>query len=444
MRTYSQCLTHMVGSSYTSPAWEFVVVSPPFLGLPLDHPPHTSSTASRNNRTASCPFLVGWHQAEFTSCPQPRHSQDYAPVPPWWASVEVPYGVMVELPPFQAYISGDSLDRDDFAVKVLRSEWAFMAGDYLVESFLMRGIMWLYLKALRSSIFRVGSRAICRGPAGPDERDTEELGALLALLEKLPVGPTLTQCLCRVPSERRDRSFRLSVVGTTDGSVMEAKEDEDPLPLQLPHFADVLEGRALAAVELEWVQEFRSSRPADRGSSGVEKAGSSIPSVSYMLTNEGHPPSTTGPRIVTVSFTTHRDIQEHTLDALWRAPPSAFHEVLVPFLGPDQREVHRPHIGSLLAALLHTFFRRGEAVRSWTEEQVGISTHGAAEFLDRFGRDALREVVFREVDTAKAGYFRRGRTGDASALGQVSLREIELEADKGRPTHSYRAGGPSL
>jgi len=122
VRTYCQRRTQMVGSSYTAPAWEFVVISPPFLGLPLDYPPHTSIAASRNHRTVSCPFLVGWHQAEFTSCPQPRRAQYYARVPPWWSSVEVPYGAMDELPPVQAYMSGALLDRDDFAFKVLRSE----------------------------------------------------------------------------------------------------------------------------------------------------------------------------------------------------------------------------------------------------------------------------------------------------------------------------------
>jgi len=116
VRTYGQRRTHMVGSSYTAASWDLVVMSPAFLEIPLDYPTHTSITASRNHRTGSCPFLVGWHQAEFTSCPQPRRAQYYARVPPWWSSVEVPYGVMVELPPVREYTSGALLDRDDLAV----------------------------------------------------------------------------------------------------------------------------------------------------------------------------------------------------------------------------------------------------------------------------------------------------------------------------------------
>jgi len=142
VRTYCQRRTQMVGSSYPAPAWEVVVMAPRFLGLPLDYPPHPSITARRNHRTASCPFLFGWHQAKFNSCPQPRRTQYYARVPPWCSSVEVPYGAMVDLPPVQAYMSGALLDRDDFAFKVLLSEWAVFKGAYVVDSFRTRGIMW--------------------------------------------------------------------------------------------------------------------------------------------------------------------------------------------------------------------------------------------------------------------------------------------------------------
>jgi len=183
VRAYGQRRTQMVGSSYTAPAWEFVVMSPPFLGLPLDYPTHTSITASSNHRTASFPFLVGWHMAALTSCPQPRRAQYYARVPSWCSSVEVPYGAMVELPPVQAYMSGAVLDLDYFAVKVPRTEWAVLAAAYVVDSFRTRGIMWLYPKSLRSWILRVGLQAICHSPTGPEERAAEELGAPLALLD---------------------------------------------------------------------------------------------------------------------------------------------------------------------------------------------------------------------------------------------------------------------
>jgi len=73
-RTYCPRRTQMVGSYYIAPAWEFVVMSPPFLALPLDYLPHRSITASQNHRTASCPFLAGWHQAEITSCRKPRRA----------------------------------------------------------------------------------------------------------------------------------------------------------------------------------------------------------------------------------------------------------------------------------------------------------------------------------------------------------------------------------
>jgi len=79
-------------------------------------------------------------------------------------------------------------------------------------------------------------------------------------------------------------------------------------------------------------------------------------------------------------------------------------------------------MGSFLVALLHTLVRQGEAVRKWTERLVGVSTVGAANLLVRFGRDAFREVVLREVDTAEAGFSHRGHAGGPSGRRQVSAR----------------------
>jgi len=230
---------------------------------------------------------------------------------------------------------------------------------------------------------------------------------------------------------------------TSDGSVLEANMDGDLLPLHVPYSADVHEGRALVAGETEWGQAVRSSRPTDSGPCGMDQAGSSIPSVSHVMANEGPPPSATGPRIIAVSLPTHRDTQDHTLVSLWHAPPSAFREVLVSFLGLDQRAVDRMHMGPSLAALLHTLACQGEAVRTWTEGQVGVSTDGTVDLLDCFGRDALREVVLRGVDTAEASYSRRGHAGEPSGRGQVRAREDATRGDQAGPAQRYRSGPSS-
>jgi len=99
-------------------------------------------------------------------------------------------------------MSGALLERDDFAVKVLRSEWAVLAGAYLVDSFRTRGIIWLYPKSFRSWILRVGLRAICHGPTAPDDQAAEVLGALWDLLDQEPVGTTLTVFAAWPPSVR--------------------------------------------------------------------------------------------------------------------------------------------------------------------------------------------------------------------------------------------------
>ena len=137
------------------------------------------------------------------------------------------------------------------------------------------------------------------------------------------------------------------------------------------------------------------------------------------------------------------DIRDHTLDSLWHAPPSVFRDVLVPFLGLDQLAVDRMHMGPLLAALLHKLVRQEEAVWTWTEGQVGVSTGGAAALLDPFGRDALRKVVLREVDAAEAGYSRRGHAGEPSGRGQERARADATEADQAGPAQRYRSGPSS-
>jgi len=253
----------------------------------------------------------------------------------------------------------------------------------------------------------------------------------------------LTHRLDRVSSERQDGSSWLSVVIKNDGSVMEAKVDEDLLPLHFLYSADFLEGRALVAEETEWGKAVRSSRPADMGPSGADQAGSSITSVSQVMAKEGPPPSATGPPIITMSLPTHRDIQDDILDSLWHALPPAFRDVLVLCMGFDQRAVDGLHIGPLLAALFHTLVHQGETVRTWAEGQVGMSTDGAADLFDRFGRDALREVVLREVDMAEAGYSRGGHAGDASVRGQVRTREDSAEGDQEGPAQRYRSGPSS-
>jgi len=210
--------------------------------------------------------------------------------------------------------------------------------------------------------------------------------------------------------------------------------DEELHPLVSPYSADNLERRALAQEATGWDRAVVCSRPPERGPSGAEQAGSIIPSLSQRMINESLLPAATGPRIVTVRLPTHRDVQDHTLDALWHAPPPALLDVLVPLLGVDQRAVDRLHIGPILAALLHTLFLQGDSVRLWTEEQAGMSTHGEAEILDRCSRDALREVVLREVDTADAGNSRRANTGDPSARGQVRVRGTTWRRYKAGPS----------
>ena len=64
MRTNGQRRVEMTTLSYMTPAWEFIVLSPPYLRLPLVDLPRTSITARHKHRTASCPV---WSCGRLTS-----------------------------------------------------------------------------------------------------------------------------------------------------------------------------------------------------------------------------------------------------------------------------------------------------------------------------------------------------------------------------------------
>ena len=57
MRTNGQRRVEMTTLSYMTPAWEFIVLSPPYVRLPLVDLPRTSITARHKHRTASCADL---------------------------------------------------------------------------------------------------------------------------------------------------------------------------------------------------------------------------------------------------------------------------------------------------------------------------------------------------------------------------------------------------
>lgn len=190
-----------------APLSSYVVMPPPYVGRRGFKPPHPLVTTSRYQRARKeHPHLVGWHEVEFPACPGAIRSAHYPRLPPWWPAVEVPFGAMVELPPSAAYLKEMLLANKPWAWNVLRSEWAVMCGAYLVDEYRQDGKLWLFPRALRQWIVRVGLKTACMGVGGPNEKAARELEALLALLDQLSWSTAFTEHLRLLDPSRRDRS----------------------------------------------------------------------------------------------------------------------------------------------------------------------------------------------------------------------------------------------
>lgn len=131
----SMLATVVMAQMPPSPLAEYVVMATPFIGRPGFRPPHQLVTAHRFYRTTSSGFFVGWHKAEFPSCSVTIRAAHYPRVGPCWSAVEVPYGAMVEMPPSLTYIKDLLLANNAWVWNVFRSEWAVLAGAYLVNEY---------------------------------------------------------------------------------------------------------------------------------------------------------------------------------------------------------------------------------------------------------------------------------------------------------------------
>lgn len=86
-----------------APNYNYVIMSSPFLDAGTSYPPHLLLTFCRSQWVTRTPFFVGWHQAEYGSCPPPSRGKRCARVPSWWNALEVHFGAMVEPPPVLVY-----------------------------------------------------------------------------------------------------------------------------------------------------------------------------------------------------------------------------------------------------------------------------------------------------------------------------------------------------
>ena len=252
MKAYQRMAAQMTGSDLAAPHSHYVVMDPPFLWRYFDFPPHDVLSYGRSQRTAGAALFVGLHQAKFPSCPFSLPATWYVRVPTWWAAVEVLFGAMVVLPLFQAYNTMALMDRDPLALNVFRSEWVILTGAYFLDCYGTRVIMWLYPKALHEWILRVGLCAIGQAPERSEKESAKVLGAMLALLDELPLGPALTGLLRRLDLERQDRVSWVAVAVSREDVGTKVLVNEDLARFSLPYLSDVMEARALADEADKW------------------------------------------------------------------------------------------------------------------------------------------------------------------------------------------------
>lgn len=410
-----------------SPLACFVMMEPPFLARRGYRPPHRLLTSARYFRSKASGFFVGWHEVEFPSCPIMIRSAHYPRVTPWWAGVEVPYGAMVEMPPALTYLKDKILANNPWAWNVFRSEWAVLCGAYLMDEYRSEGRLWLYPRPLRQWVHRVGLETICGSPYGVDATAVEELGALLALLDQLPMTAAFTAQLRARDPERRDRtSWVRARVELVDGTPT-ATVDEDLAPFLLPYTRDVLESREMGVEE---TIVAATPSPTSRRPAGTTPAGPSNP----RPVEEG--PEAPVVRILMASPLAHRDVPDEILAHMDGLVPDRVGAVLAPFLGATPEDA-LPRVGPLVAGLLHTLAELGTQVTTWASQQEGRPSTELQKLIDLVGQSTLRNLLAREVGLAEAAaqrvYVRR--------VANTTLR-IRSRDDTGEGSGQGRATRP--
>jgi len=77
------------------PTFDYILTPPPYIEeADLDRPTTVQLTTGLNHRGGLNDHLVGWHQAEYSSCAAATWSRYYFPTPAWWSGVEVPYQLL--------------------------------------------------------------------------------------------------------------------------------------------------------------------------------------------------------------------------------------------------------------------------------------------------------------------------------------------------------------
>ena len=125
------------------PTFDYILTPPPFIDVSDSEGPTTAQLmTARNHRGGLTGHLVGWNQAEYSSCATATRSRFYLPTPAWWSGVEVPYGCMAELPWVHAHAADDLHARRCTPWAIFRSEWDLETPIVPLETFRNRRVLW--------------------------------------------------------------------------------------------------------------------------------------------------------------------------------------------------------------------------------------------------------------------------------------------------------------
>ena len=344
--------------------------------------------------------------------------------------MEVPYGAMVELPPSVTYLKEMLLANTPWAWNVVKSEWAVLCGAYLVDEYRLDGKLWLFPRALRQWITRVGPKTVCSGPAGVDEVAVRVLEALLALLDELPFTAAFRERLRVVDTGRRDRSSWVRVRVVHKGLSATARVDEDLAPFPLAYSDDVLEGRDLEGLETRAAEVSMTTNPGPSAHGGGGPSSTCPQSPSRPVRASGGPAAH---RFLLASTLAHRDVPDEALAPMDAAVPPEGTQRLAIFLGggPPTSEGSL-RVGPLVAGLFHVLAEVGSDVTKWATRQEGLPVAEVQALVDVVGQASLRASVWREVglaeDAARRAYARRLDT----VTPRVRPREEDPEGGEGR------------
>jgi len=315
---------------------------------------------------------------------------------------------MVPLPPAQACLEHLLTTGDPWAEVVLQSEWAVLAGVYLVEQFRVSRRMWLYPPRLLKWIREVGVDFICQGPDGDEFIASCQLTAMLTLSESLSRNQGFSERLARVDPVRRDRSSWVYVRVDRLEDAWVAQVDEDLAPWDLPYSTDVLDGRELQGVEPAADGAPPPDPAAPAGSPVGIPLGGVVRSVGRPVRRGAHAaPRPVGPPRPSPSVMSIVDVPGEALGTSTSPVGPTAGIALAHLLMVDTVSLEGVTSGILVSSLLSTIAFMSGDVAKWAAEHNMGGQPEMDTLLGRLGRESVGREVMAHVESRTAARERR-------------------------------------